>query len=80
MANSADPDQLASDLNLHCLKNRIYLGSAGQGLILLMQTDTETSERQITLEIPLIWHIWALYQQKEHQKPKKANTIYKKNS
>ena len=41
MANSADPDQLAfseaswlfqkpTDLDLHCLQNRIYLGSAGQ--------------------------------------------------
>ena len=35
MANSADPDLLAStDLDLHCLQNSVYLGSAGQGLIL----------------------------------------------
>ena len=34
MANSADPDQLASsDLDLLCLQNKVYLGSAGQGLI-----------------------------------------------
>ena len=33
MANSADPDQLASS-DLHCLQNRVYLGSAGQWLIL----------------------------------------------
>ena len=34
MTNSADPDQLASstDLDLHCLQNKIYPGSAGQGL------------------------------------------------
>ena len=36
MANRADPDQLASeeatDLDLHCLQNRIYPGSAVQGL------------------------------------------------
>ena len=35
MTNSADPDQLASwliDLDLHCLQNKVYLGSAGQGL------------------------------------------------
>ena len=31
MANSADPDQLA-DLDLHCLQNKVYPGSAGQGL------------------------------------------------
>ena len=37
MANSADPDQLASSeanwSNLHCLQNRVYPGSAGQGLM-----------------------------------------------
>ena len=36
MANSADPDQLASstDLDLHCLQVQdIYPGLAGQGLI-----------------------------------------------
>ena len=37
MANSADPDQLAfqkpTDLDLHCLQNRVYPGSTGQGLI-----------------------------------------------
>ena len=33
MANSADPDQLATDLDPHCLQNRVYPGSAGQGLI-----------------------------------------------
>ena len=34
MANSADPDQLASstDLDLHFCKGRVYPGSAGQGL------------------------------------------------
>ena len=36
MSNSADPDQLASseptDLDLHCLQDRAYPGSAGQGL------------------------------------------------
>ena len=35
MANSADTDQLASsdtDLDLHCLQNRVYTGSAGQEL------------------------------------------------
>ena len=34
MANSADPDQLASstDLVLHCLQNSVFLGSAGQWL------------------------------------------------
>ena len=31
MANSSDPDQLA-DLELHCLQNSVYPGSAGQGL------------------------------------------------
>ena len=39
MANSADPDQLLqkpTDLDLHCLQGRVYLGSAGQGLILSM--------------------------------------------
>ena len=30
MANSADPEL---DLDLHCLQNRVYPGSAGQGLI-----------------------------------------------
>ena len=39
MANSADPDKLASseanDLDLHCLQNRVYPGSAGQGLMYL---------------------------------------------
>ena len=42
MAKSADPDQLASseilhkptDLDLHSLQNRVYPGSAGQGLML----------------------------------------------
>ena len=34
MANSADPDQLASsDLDLHCLEGRVSLGPAGQGSI-----------------------------------------------
>ena len=36
MANCADPDQCLqkpTDLDLHCLKNRINPGSAGQGLI-----------------------------------------------
>ena len=33
MANSTDLDQLKpTDLDLHCLQNRVYLGSAGQGL------------------------------------------------
>ena len=40
MANSADPDQLLlqkpTDLDLHCLQNRVYPGSAGQGLIFSM--------------------------------------------
>ena len=31
MANSADPDQLASS-DLHCLQTRVYPSSAGQGL------------------------------------------------
>ena len=31
MANSADPDQLASDL-IYSLQNSVYPGSAGQGL------------------------------------------------
>ena len=40
MGNSADPDQLASeekptDLDLHCLQNRVYPGSAGQGLTIV---------------------------------------------
>ena len=30
MANSADPDQKPTDLDLHCLQNRVYPGSAGQ--------------------------------------------------
>ena len=34
MANSADPDQKPTDLDLHCLQNRVYPGSAGQGLSL----------------------------------------------
>ena len=38
MENSADPGQLLfqkpTDLDLHCLQNRVYPGSAGQGLIL----------------------------------------------
>ena len=33
MANSADPDQKPTDLDLHCLQNRIYPVSAGQGII-----------------------------------------------
>ena len=37
MTNSADPDKLASseasDLDLHCLQSRVYLDSAGPGLI-----------------------------------------------
>ena len=36
MANSADPDQLASELDLHRLQSWIYPGSAGQGLIVLV--------------------------------------------
>ena len=32
MANIADPDQKPTDLDLHCLQNRVYPGSAGQGL------------------------------------------------
>ena len=32
MANSADPDQKPTDLDLLCLQNRVYPGSAGQGL------------------------------------------------
>ena len=36
MANSADPDQLASsDLDLLCLQNTVYLGSGGQRLNVL---------------------------------------------
>ena len=37
MANSVDPDQLASetDLDLYCLQR--YPGSAGQGLILTVK-------------------------------------------
>ena len=34
MTNSADPDKLASDLDLHCLQSRVNLGSAWQGLII----------------------------------------------
>ena len=30
MANSADPDRLPTDLDLHCLQGRVYPGSAGQ--------------------------------------------------
>ena len=33
MANSADPDQLASDLDLHCLLKQGMLCSASEGLI-----------------------------------------------
>ena len=33
MTNSADPDQLASDLDLHCLQRQGISGSAGQGLM-----------------------------------------------
>ena len=37
--NSVDPDQLASekqvDLDIHCFHNRIFLGSVGQGLLIL---------------------------------------------
>ena len=32
MANSADPDQLASDLDLHCLPGQGMLCSAREGL------------------------------------------------
>ena len=32
MENSIDPDQLSKIRNPHCFVNRIYLGSAGQGL------------------------------------------------
>ena len=35
MANSADPDQLATDLDLHC-RSSAYPGSAGQGLSILV--------------------------------------------
>ena len=38
MADSADPEQLASDLDLHCLQNRVYPGSAGQGLRKITKT------------------------------------------
>ena len=39
MANSADPDQLASsDLVLHCLQNRVYPGSAGEGLRVILSS------------------------------------------
>ena len=41
MVNSADPDQLASstDLDLHFLQNRVYPGSAGQGLSRIVADD-----------------------------------------
>ena len=32
MTNSGDPDQLASDLDLHCLLSQDILCSAGEGL------------------------------------------------
>ena len=35
MANSADPDQKPTDLDLHCLQNSVYPGSAEQGLKLI---------------------------------------------
>ena len=36
MANSVDPDlKKPTDLDIHCLQNRLYPGSAGQGLIYL---------------------------------------------
>ena len=38
MANSADPDQKPTDLDLHCLQNRVYPGSAGQGLTVKLRT------------------------------------------
>ena len=31
MANSVDPDQLASDMDLHCLQGRAYPGLADKG-------------------------------------------------
>ena len=33
--NHADPDQLASSLDLHCLQGMTYLGSAGPELMYL---------------------------------------------
>ena len=35
MENNVDPDQLASDLALHCFKDRIYLSLVGYGLMIL---------------------------------------------
>ena len=46
MANSADPDQLASeptDLDLHCLQSRVYPGSAGQGYNKLKENYKDTN-------------------------------------
>ena len=31
MTNSADPDQKPTDLDLHCLQNRVYLGQQDKG-------------------------------------------------
>ena len=46
MANSANPDQLASsegiDLDLHCLQRRTYRGSAGLGLNMVKTEDKGT--------------------------------------
>ena len=41
MANSADPDQLLTDLDLHICKGRIYPGSAGLGLMFIITFDTD---------------------------------------
>ena len=54
MANSADPDQLASkkptDLDLHCLQCSVYLGSAGQGLSQILCQDYTTVEWSSVVE------------------------------
>ena len=38
MANSADPDQLPTDLGLQCLQSQTYMGSAGHRVKVLITT------------------------------------------
>ena len=57
MANSADPDQL----DQFCLQNRVYPGSAGQGLILYMylyQALGNSAGNKLVIFFPenMIWH------------------------
>ena len=60
MANSADPDQLKpTDLDLHCLQNRVHLGSAEQELTQVWLLYQYLLVEKSALSIPIFFLSWS---------------------